>query len=103
MSASERGSSALVGSSSTRTLGLDTSARADDRVVAGGPSHDLVMDAREAAGALDGGVVVVTMETDVLRDRGMQELRLLRNVGDALVEVRELDVGRVDPVYHEVA
>ena len=109
ISDSECGSSALVGSSSTSTSGSrrertreadplllaagdGVRARPDDRVIALRPADDVLVDARQARGALDRLVIEVAKEADVVRHRRVQQARFLRHVGHQPVPVlaREL-------------
>ena len=104
MSASDWGSSALVGSSRTSTCGRAASARArqtrccwpPETASARGPTivsyrlrpaDHVVVDARQARGALHRLVVDVAEVADVLGHRGVDQARLLRHVGDQPVPV----------------
>ena len=62
-------------------------ARANDRVVALRPLHDVVMNAREKGRAFDRNVIEEPKEADVLRDRGVQQSWLLRDVGNSSMPV----------------
>ena len=79
-------------------------ARADDRVVALAPAHDVVVDPCESRGTLDRSIVELPEEADVVGDRRVNELRGLRHVCDARRPVRAaqfgggLGVDEVDPL-----